>query len=152
MSDKNNAISKIKTKVREKVHEVQEKRNSASGNRHGAMTKGRLELLVTIVPRSKSEYYLDFLYGFGTNMQLVLPGWGTADAKMAQLFGLADSEKAVILSAIEESKTPEALSGLEEKFTKIKNGKGIAYTIPIDSIIGALIFGFLSDNRSLSGK
>ena len=36
---------------------------------------------------------------------------------------------------------------LDEKFKTIKNGKGIAYTIPMTSVIGTLIFGFLSNNK-----
>ena len=38
---------------------------------------------------------------------------------------------------------------LEEKFKTIKGGKGIAYTIPLSSLIGKLIFGFLSNNRTV---
>ena len=36
-----------------------------------------------------------------------------------------------------------------EKFEKIKNGKGIAYTIPMKSIIGVSIYQFLSNNKTL---
>ncbi len=37
---------------------------------------------------------------------------------------------------------------LSEKFENIKNGKGIAFTVPVSSIIGVAIYGFLSNNRS----
>ena len=36
---------------------------------------------------------------------------------------------------------------LEDKFDTIKNGKGIAFTVPFSSVIGTLIYGFLSNNR-----
>ena len=36
---------------------------------------------------------------------------------------------------------------LDEKFKTIKGGNGIAFTIPLTSVIGKLIFGFLSNNR-----
>ncbi len=45
------------------------------------------------------------------------------------------------------STDPDALAALDNKFRTIKNGKGVAYTIPLSSVIGTLIFGFLSDNR-----
>lgn len=115
--------------------------------KHPAVKENRLELLFTIVNRSKAEYYIDLLYSFDVNMQLVMLGHGTADASTLALFGLTDSDKAVIVSVIQETKIKDALATLEEKFAKIKNGKGIAYTVPMTSVIGTLIFGFLSNNK-----
>ena len=37
---------------------------------------------------------------------------------------------------------------LNEKFEKVKNGKGIAYTISMQSIIGVAIYQFLSNNQT----
>ena len=37
---------------------------------------------------------------------------------------------------------------LNEKFDKIKNGKGIAYTVSMQSIIGVAIYQFLSNNQT----
>ena len=39
----------------------------------------------------------------------------------------------------------KALSALEQKFKTIKNGKGIAYTIPLTGTIGVAIYRFLSN-------
>lgn len=111
------------------------------------VSDNRLELLVTIVGRSKGEYYIDLLQSFDVNMQFVALGTGTADAQMLSNFGLTDSDKTVIFSVIQSSKISDALYVLERKFKTIKNGKGIAYTIPFSSVIGTLIFGFLSNNR-----
>jgi hypothetical protein len=36
---------------------------------------------------------------------------------------------------------------LEEKFTTIKDGKGIAFTVPMSSVIGVAIYRFLSNHR-----
>ena len=78
-------------------------------------------------------------------MQVITLARGTADAKMLAYFGLSDSEKAVIFSIIQEKKIPDAFAALEEKFSSIKNGKGIAYTLPLTSVVGTLIFRFLSN-------
>ena len=80
-------------------------------------------------------------------MQFVALAHGTADEKMLARFGLTDSDKTVIFSVIQENKLKDALAALDNKFRTIKNGKGVAYTIPLSSVIGTLIFGFLSDNR-----
>ena len=36
---------------------------------------------------------------------------------------------------------------LEEKFETIKNGKGIAFAVPLSSIIGVNLYQFLSNNK-----
>ena len=107
----------------------------------------KLKILVTIVDRSKALFYTDLLEQFEVNMQMVLYGKGTANTEMLNLLGLAESEKAVILSVVREDKIQEITETLQEKFEKVKNGKGIAYTIPMKSIIGVSIYQFLSNNK-----
>ena len=108
----------------------------------------KLKLLVTIVDRSKALFYTDLLEQFEINMQLVIYGKGTADREMLDLLGLVENDKAIILSVIREDNISEVMYTLQEKFEKIKNGKGIAYTIPMKSLIGVSIYQFLSNNRS----
>lgn len=118
-------------------------------------TKGdnikKLKLLVTIVNRSKALYFSDLLEQFEINMQMVIYGHGTADSEMLSYLGLAESEKAVIISCIREDNIKKASEVLAEKFDKIKDGKGVAFTIPLKSIIGVSIYQFLSNNRTNKG-
>ena len=109
----------------------------------------KLKLLVTIVPRSRTLLFIDLLEQFEVNMQLVIYGKGTADSEMLNYLGLAESEKAVILSVIREDKIKEALYQINEKFDKVRNGKGIAYTIHMKSIIGVAAYQFLSNNKTV---
>lgn len=111
------------------------------------VSTNRLMLLITIVNRKKAEFFADTIQNMGANMQFVLFGEGTADASMLSIMGLTDSDKGVICSVIKESDEKVFLRTLEDKFKSIKDGKGIAYTIPFSSVIGASIFNFLSDNR-----
>lgn len=117
---------------------------------NNTVSDNRLELLITTVNRSKGEYYADLIQSFDVNMQVMAIGHGTADAKMLSMFGFTDSDKTVIFSIIQGNKLQAALDALEEKFRTIKNGKGIAYTVPLSGVIGKLIFGFLSNNRSMT--
>ena len=55
----------------------------------------------------------------------------------------------IFLSVVREENIKDILETLAEKFEKIKNGKGIAYTIPMKSIIGVSIYQFLSNNKTL---
>ena len=58
---------------------------------------------------------------------------------------MINSKKAVIFSVIREDQAGAALRFLEEKFQTIKNGKGIAYTVPMTGTIGVAIYQFLSN-------
>lgn len=111
------------------------------------LTPKKLKILITIVNRNKAEFYLDLLQSFEVNMQMVLLGNGTANIEMIHLLGLVETKKAVIFTLIREDNVKKALSVLSEKFKTIKNGKGIAYTIPISSIVGVAIYQFLANNR-----
>ena len=106
-----------------------------------------LQLLVTVVNREKAELYLALLSGFEINMQMSMSANGTASEEMRRYLGLPDSEKAVIFSVIREEQAQAALRFLEEKFNTLKNGKGIAFTIPMTGVIGVAIYRFLSNNR-----
>ncbi len=107
----------------------------------------KLKLLVTVVNRSKTEFYMDFLHAFEVNFQTSVLAQGTAKSETLHLLGLEDADKSVIFSVIREDKAAEALHALEEKFHTLKKGKGIAFTIPLSSVIGVAIYRFLSNNR-----
>ena len=110
------------------------------------VVSSRLELLITIVNRSKSDYYIDLIQSMEVNMQLAVPAKGTASKEIMNLLGLADNDKTVIFSVIREDMAKLALETIEEKFRTIRNGKGIAYTVPLSSVIGVSLYGFLSNN------
>ena len=144
MTDKINAV-----RGRRKSKTKKEKKDKVSANKSSpnTVTSNKLELLVTIVNKKKAEFYTDLLQSFDVNMQVTAFGRGTADAKMLVYLGLADLEKAVIFSVIKQNMLGNALSMLEYKFKTIKDGKGVAFSVPLTSVIGTLIFRFLSNNR-----
>lgn len=109
----------------------------------------KLKMLVTIVDRSKTLFYTDLLEQFEVTVQMILYGKGTANSQMIDLLGLVESDKSVILSYIREDKVKDALDTLSEKFKKVKNGKGIAFTVALDSIIGVSIYQLLSNDRTV---
>ncbi len=128
------------------VHGSLKQRRAGNPN---TVTNNRLEMLVTVVSRNKAEYYVDLIQSFDVNMQIMALAEGTADAKTMRYLGLTDSGKSVIFSIIQENKLPDALNTLEEKFNAVKGGKGIAFTIPLTSVMGKLLFGFLSNNKTV---
>ena len=111
----------------------------------------KLKLLFTVVDRPKAEFYLDVLSQFDVNCQMVTGGRGTAKTELIDMLGL-NINKAVILSVIREDMTDAIMKCLEEKFETIKNGKGIAFAVPLSSVIGVNNYQFLSDNRPKKGE
>ena len=128
---------------------MEDSKKTRSSRTSTPLAPQKLKLLITVVNRSKAEFYMDLLQSFEVNMQLAMAAQGTAKTEMLNMLGLVDNEKAVILSAIRADKATEALNALEEKFKTIKNGKGIAYTIPMTSTIGVAIYQFLCNNRTV---
>ena len=141
------STSENKKRTRKAPFEKKDQKNSANKSNPNTVTSNRLELLVTVVNKKKAEFYTDLLQDFDVNMQVTAFGHGTADAKMLVYLGLTDNEKAVIFSVIQQNMLRSAMDMLEYKFKTIKDGKGIAFSIPLTSVIGTLIFRFLSNNR-----
>ena len=111
----------------------------------------KLKLLFTIVDRAKGEFYLDVISQYQANCQLILPGTGTAASELVELLGL-NLHKAVVVSAVREDLVDQIMNTLETKFSTIKNGKGVAFAVPLSSVIGVNMYQFLSDNRMKRGE
>ena len=105
----------------------------------------KLKLLFTVVDRPKGEFYLDVISQFDVNCQLVVGGLGTARSELVDLLGL-EPHKAVILSVVREDLVETVMNTLEDKFETIRNGKGIAFAVPLSSVIGVSLYRFLSNN------
>ena len=106
----------------------------------------KLKLLFAVVDRPKAEFYLDVLSQFEVNFQLVTGGKGTATSELVDMLGL-NIQKAVIISTVREDMVDSIMKCMEEKFSTIRNGKGICFAVPLSSVIGVNIYRFLSNNR-----
>ena len=111
----------------------------------------KLKLIFTVVDRPKGEFYLDVISQFEVNCQLVMGGLGTASSEIVELLGL-NNHKAVILSVAREDLVPTIMNTLEEKFATVRNGKGVAFAVPLSSIIGVNLYQFMSNNRRKRGE
>ena len=118
----------------------------ATGNKK--LNSYKLSVLFTVVNRNKADFYMDLIQSYHVNMQMGLLAHGTASQTTLSLLGLPNTEKTVIVSVVREDYLQPLLDTLEQKFNTIKDGKGIAYTVPMTALIGVAAFGFLSDNRN----
>ena len=106
----------------------------------------KLKILFTVVDKNKGEFYMDVISQFEVNCQMQLQGLGTATSEIVDLLGL-NIHKAVILSVVREDMVEPIMHTLEDKFAAIKGGKGIAFAVPMSSIIGVNLYQFMSNNR-----
>lgn len=106
----------------------------------------KLKLVFTVVDRAKAEFYLDVLSQFEVNFQMVAGGKGTATSELVEMLGL-NLHKAVLLSVVREDMVDPIMKTLEQKFETIRGGKGIAFAVPLSSVIGVNMYQFLSNNK-----
>ena len=107
------------------------------------------ELIICIVDEGFADNVMEAAKECGARGGTVIHAKGTANKELLTLMGLASTDRAVIFSVVREDKIPKLLASLEHKFKTIKNGKGIAYTVPLSSLIGVSAFAFLCNNRKL---
>ena len=113
---------------------------------NGANLK-KLKLLVTVVSRAKTEFFIDLLSGHEINFQTCVSAQGTAGSETLRLLGLANSDKSVIFSILREDKAEEVLQTVKQKFETVRGAKGIAFTCPLSSVVGVAIYRFLSNHK-----
>ena len=82
---------------------------------------------------------------------MVVAGTGTANSQIIDMLGL-NIHKAVILSVVREDRMDALLNRLEDKFATIKNGRGVAFAVPLSSVIGVNLYQFMSNNRLKRGE
>ena len=130
------------------MNERQRQRSSAAAG-GGSVAPNRLVLLVTIVQKGKGTFFSDFLQSFDANMQICVVGTGTAQADLVEFLGLKDNKRSVIFSVVQESRVDAIFAALQERFQTVNRGTGIAFTVPLTSVIGKLSYAFLSNERRM---
>ena len=87
------------------------KRNTPSNvESKGLEAPKKLKILITIVERSKTDFYLDILEGYEVNMQTVMYGHGTAPSDIMTYLGIVQNDKVVIFSVVQEENIKEILN------------------------------------------
>ena len=115
----------------------------------GNLAPNRLVLLVTVVNKGKGTFFADLLKDFEVNLQMSFVGSGTARSDLIELLGLKDTRRSIIFSVLRAELADTVLAELDERFTTVNSGTGIAFTLPMSSVIGKLNYGFLSNERRL---
>lgn len=106
----------------------------------------KLELLLAVVHNDKAAYYSSLIQSHQANLQLSMAAKGTTHLILSYL-GLAERPKTLIISVVRADEAGGLISLLDDTFKKGRNYKGIAFTVPMTSVIGTLAYGFLSNDK-----
>ena len=106
----------------------------------------KLEVLVAVVHDGKADFYASIIQSHRANIRLTTPAQGTTHFVLNYL-GLVERPKTMIVSVVREDQSKKLMSTLEELFARGKDYKGVAFTIPMSSIIGTVSYGFLADDK-----
>ena len=115
------------------------------------LSNHKLDVLITIVNRRKADYFADLIQSFEVNMQLLCSAEGTLKSLSLDRLELVATPKMVILSVIKHENAKTILETLDDRFKTIRDGEGISFSVPMSSIIGKMVYGFLSNQESLAG-
>ena len=84
---------------------------------------------------------------FEVNLQVCVVGSGTAQTDLVEFLGLKDNKRSIIFSIVREDRLNAIMEALEERFQTINRKTGIAFAVPLSSVIGKLSYGFLSNDK-----
>ena len=103
----------------------------------------KLELVVTVVPKKKAEFFIDLIQSFDVNFEAYMLAYGTASTELLEYLGTQGNDKIAIFSIARSDRIDDIFYALNQKFHTIKGGKGISVTLPLSSLIGTSIYTFL---------
>jgi len=106
-----------------------------------------LEFLIVIVSRYQGDYYINAFSELGVSATFVTYGQGTVRSDIQHIIGIADTRKDVVMCLVTKAKLKNCLAICEERFKVSKEAKGVAFAIPVDSIISVLSYKFLTDTK-----
>ena len=106
----------------------------------------KLELLLAVVHNDKAAYFSSLIQSHKANLQLTVPAKGTTHLILNYL-GLTEMPKSLVMSVVRADKAASLIDLLDQTFKKGKNYKGIAFTVPMASVIGTLVYGFLANDK-----
>lgn len=118
-----------------------EKKKSILSKRKTDKKIEKLELMITVLQRGKAEKFMGFLKDFDVTVQTVVLGIGTASSEILSYLGLDETKKEVVLSFVKQDRIKDIYEFVSPYLQK--KGKGISFTIPLNSMVGVTMYKYL---------
>jgi len=104
--------------------------------------------MISIINRRQSKRFQDLFDEAGASLGFTALGRGTAASDILDYFGLAASEKAMLLHFVTMDTWKSVKSGLQKKLHIDVPGTGIAFIIPLSSVGGKKQLQFLLNGQA----
>ncbi|MCR5348780.1 MAG: hypothetical protein K6E59_04155 [Bacilli bacterium] len=105
-----------------------------------------LLFVTTIVPDGQAESILQLNYDCESALCCVCHGHGTAPAEILSILSVSP-KKDVVFSVLRLEFWEKYKDALRQRFSVSAMAKGIAYSVPLDSVAGISIYKMLSNTR-----
>ncbi len=107
--------------------------------------ENQFEMVFAIVNSGYTEEVMDAVKACGATGGTILNARGTANTEIEKFFGISiSSEKELVMIIISKSIKENVLKAIYEKVGLDTPGQGIAFTVPVDDVVGI--------NKSLTEK
>ncbi len=105
------------------------------------MSKYKHEVILCIVNSGFSDEVMDAAREFGARGGTVIRARGTANAEAEKLFNIAiQPEKEIVMILVESKIKNDILHALYRAVGLNTPGQGIAFTVPVESVVGLTDF------------
>jgi len=105
-----------------------------------------LKCLIVIVNEHQGDFFVNSFKDVGVSCSFSSYGKGTASSDIRHILGVED-KKDLVLSLVKESDVGSCLDICRERFKVSQEAKGIAFTIKVDSVVGVMLYRFLTDTK-----
>jgi hypothetical protein len=104
----------------------------------------RLQIMIVIIDRGKGAHVERLLRECGVTYNMIAPGSGASGKALADILGLTDFERDIVISVVQEGRAHDVLDRLRFRFDLGRPDSGIAFTIPISGVSGPLALKYIS--------
>ena len=106
----------------------------------------KLKVLIIISKKEKSEIITKFLQEKNIPLQFSCLADGTVESKLKFYLGISNTAKNVTFAIVKEKSIKRLLNSVDRLLELSEKGNGVAFTIPLTSIISNLSLDYLSSN------
>ena len=105
------------------------------------------QMILTISTTEKEKDIKDIFKDCGVNLIYNAVGQGTAPSQVLDLFGLGGRTRLLSVGILPVCYVKDVFKSLDEKLSFSKKARGIAFTVPLNGLQGA-IFNFLNEEKN----
>ena len=110
-----------------------------------------LNYIISITDRDQIQELATLFQNLELNMGLVMLGKGTATSEQLSIYGLTNTEKAIVSTVADAESTKRLIRAAKRKLFMDIPGNGIMLTIPIKSVGGGRTLAYLTGNKAPTG-